>query len=79
MQKMKQGDLFQTSFYFFQKNLIWDKRKWSKVLFQYFSIALNLAYNKNKLYKILDYWPRDKLNFSFSEKGLGPSHFVNDF
>ena len=79
MQKMKQGDLFQTSFYFFQKNLIWDKRKWSKVLFQYFLIALNLAYNRNKLYKILDYWPRDKLNFSFLEKGLGPSHFVNDF
>ena len=36
------------------------------------SIALNLAYNKNKLYKTRDYWSRDNmLNFNFSEKGLG--------
>ena len=27
----------------------------SAAYFQYFSIALNLAYNKNKLYKTLDY------------------------
>ena len=35
-----------------------------------------------KLYKTLDYWSKDMLNFNFSEKGLGlvsPSHFVNDF
>ena len=40
-------------------------------------MALNLPYNKNKLYKTLD-----MLNFSFSEKGLGlvsPPHFVYDF
>ena len=46
------------------------------------SIALNLAYNKNKLYKTLGYWSRGMLNFNFSEKGLGivsPSHFVHDF
>ena len=35
------------------------------------SIVLNLAYNKNKLYKTWDYWSRDMLNFNFSEKGLG--------
>ena len=29
-------------------------------------IALNLAYNKNKLYKTLDYWIRDMLDFNFS-------------
>ena len=46
------------------------------------SIALNLAYNKNKLYKTLDYCSRDMLNFDFLEKTLGivsPSHFVYGF
>ena len=45
-------------------------------------IALNLAYNKNKPYKTLDYWSRDTLSFDFLEKGLGivsPPHFVHDF
>ena len=28
---------------------------WPAVQIQYILIALNLAYNKNKLYKILDY------------------------
>ena len=45
-------------------------------------MALSLAYNKNKLYKILDYGSRDTLNFNFSEKGLGvvsPPHFVYHF
>ena len=35
-----------------------------------------------KLYKTLDYWSRDTLNFYFVEKGLGIvslSHFVYDF
>ena len=46
------------------------------------SIALNLAYNKNKLYKTLDDWSRDMFNFDFFEKGLeivSPSHFVYGF
>ena len=34
-------------------------------------MALNLAHNENKLYKTLDYWFRDKLNFDFLEQGLG--------
>ena len=37
---------------------------------------------KNKLYKTLDYWSRDTLNFNFSEKGLGLvslQRFVYDF
>ena len=41
-----------------------------------------LAYNKNKLYKTLEYWSRDMLNFNFSEKGLAlvsPPHFAYDF
>ena len=44
-------------------------------------IDLNLSYNKNKLYKTLDYWSRDMLNFIFSEKSLGlvsPPHFMYD-
>ena len=47
--------------------------------FHYISIALKLAYNKNKLYKR---WSRDILNFDSFEKGLGivsPSYFVYDF
>ena len=58
------------------------KSKWSAASFQYISIALNLIYNQNKLYKTSDYWPRDILNFEFLEKGLGlvsPPHFVCDF
>ena len=68
--------------FIFYNCLIWGKRKWSATLFQYISIALNLPYNKNKLYKTLDYWSRDMLNFNFSEKGLGlvsPPYFVYDF
>ena len=41
-----------------------------------------MPYNKNKLYKALDYWSRDTLNFTFSEKRLGlvsSSHFEYDF
>ena len=46
------------------------------------SIVLNLGYNKNKLYKTLDYWSWDILNFDFFEKSKGivfPPHFVYDF
>ena len=46
------------------------------------SIAFNLAYNRNKLLRTLDYWYGDMLNFDFLEKCLGmvsSSHFVNDF
>ena len=45
------------------------------------SIALNLAYSKDKLYRTLDYWSRDMLNFDFLGKGLGivsPPYFVYD-
>ena len=33
-------------------------------------MALNLAYNKSKLYKTLDCWSRDILNFDFLESDL---------
>ena len=42
----------------------------------------NLEYNKNKLYKTLDYWSRDILNFNFPEKDLRlvtPPYFEYDF
>ena len=67
--------------FIFWKRSIWGKSKWSAAYFQYISITLILAYNKSKLYKTLDYWFRDMLNFSFLEKGLGlvsPPHFVYD-
>ena len=51
---MRQGDKFQTSFYFLKKFNM-SKSKWSATWFQYISIALNLAYKINKLYKTLDY------------------------
>ena len=46
------------------------KGKWSAAKFQHILIALNLAYNKNKLYKTLGYWSRDILSFDFLEKYL---------
>ena len=45
-------------------------------------MALNLGYDKNKLYNTLDYRSRDMLNFNFPEKGLrlgSPPHFLYDF
>ena len=66
----------------FWKSFIWGKSKWSAALFQSLSIVLNLANNKNKIYKTLESWSRDMLNFDFLEKGLeivSPSHFVYDF
>ena len=45
-------------------------------------MVLNLAYNKNNLYKTLYYLSRDILNFDFLLKGLRsipPPHFVYDF
>ena len=47
-------------------SFISGKSKWSAI-----SKALNLACNKNKLYRTLDYWFRNMLNFEFSEKDLG--------
>ena len=65
-----------------KKCSIWGKSKWSTVTFQYILTALNLQYNKNKLYKTLNCWSRDTLNFNFPEKGLGldsPPQFVYGF
>ena len=50
--------------------------------FQYVWIPFSLAYNKDKLYKTLDYWSLDILNSDFLEKGLGivaPPYFVYNF
>ena len=55
----------------FLKSFIWGKSKWPVALFQSLSIVLNLVNNKNKIYKSLEYWSRDMLNFDFLEKGLG--------
>ena len=67
--------------FIFQKSLYEVKESGLQLIFNV-SIALNLAYNKNKLSKTLLYWSRENLNFNFSEKGLAlvfPSHFVYDF
>ena len=78
MEKMRQGDWLHTSSFFY-KSLMWGESKLSAAYFQFILIALNLPYNTNKLYKILDYRSGDMLNFNFgdmlnfnfSEKGLG--------
>ena len=59
-----------------------DKSKWSVAWFHYISIALKLAYNRNKVFKTLHYWSRDMLNFDFLDKGLeivSPAQFMYDF
>ena len=66
----------------FLKSFILGKIKWSAAWFHDISIALKLAYNRNKLFKILHYWSRDMLNFDFLDKGLGIvslAYFVYDF
>ena len=66
----------------FQKSFLWGKSNCSAAWFQYISIALNLAYSKNKQYKTSGYWFRDMLKFDFLEKSLGivfPPHLVYDF
>ena len=66
----------------FQKSFIWCKNKWTMSSFKYIAIVLNLAYNKNKLYKTLDYWSRYVLKYGFLDKDLGiacSSHLVYDF
>ena len=37
----------------------------------------NLAHNKNKLCKTLDYWSREMNNFDFLEKGPAPTSSTN--
>ena len=49
----------------FWKSLMWGKSKCSGAKFQYISSGIHLPYDKSKLYKTLDYWSRDMLNFSF--------------
>ena len=65
---------------FFEKKASYVvKNKWSEANFQYLWIALNLAYNKNKLSKTCS---RNMLNFDFLEKGLrivSPPYFMQDF
>ena len=66
----------------FLKSFILGKSKWSAAWFHYISIALKLAYNRNKLFKTLHYWSRNMLNFDFLDKGLAivsSAHFVYDF
>ena len=48
------------TFFCFYESFIWVKSKWSVacLVSVYFDIVLNLAYNKNKLFKILEYWSR---------------------
>ena len=65
-----------------KSNNLRGKSKCFAAWFHYITIAFNLAYNRNKQYKTLNYWSRDVLNFDFLKEGLGivsPPHFVYDF
>ena len=42
MQKIRQGDLFQSSSYFFKKSFIWDKSMLSALYFQYILVVVDL-------------------------------------
>ena len=59
--------------------------RWKQVVCSLVSIYFDspqMPYNKKRLYKTLDLWSRDMVDFNFSEKGLGPvspRHFVYDF
>ena len=66
----------------FLKRVIYGKSKWSAVWLHYISIALKLAYNKNKPYKPWTIDPEINSMLGFLEKGLGiasPTHFVYGF
>ena len=51
------------------------KMRWKQAVCRlvslYISLALNLLYNKNKLYKTLDYWSRENALFWLFRKGSG--------
>ena len=63
----------------------WGRKPKASGLQLYFNIiliALNLAYNKNKQHKTLDYWSKYMLSFDFLENSLGKvatPHSVYDF
>ena len=62
--------------------LEWTIREKQVVCFHYVSIALKLAYSRNKLFKTLPYWSRDILNFDFLDKQLrisSPAHLCKIF
>ena len=79
--KNEAGRLVTDLFLSFQKTTVRQKQLVSSFVLTYL-VAPNLAYNRNKLYKTLDYWSRDVFIFDFLEKGLGmvfPPHPVYDF
>ena len=61
--------------------LFFEKSQYEvKAQFRYILMALNMSYNKSKLYKTLEL--RDILNINFLQKDLGlvsQAHFVYDF
>ena len=62
--------------FIFWKSLIWCESNWFAAYFRYISIALTLSYKKSKVYKTLDYWSRDLLNFNFSGNSFSTTFCV---
>ena len=76
MQKMRHGDLVPDLFLFSKKALHEIKASGLTLSFN-ISITLNLAYNTTKLYKTVEYWSWDILNFDiFKRSG---NSFSNTF
>ena len=76
------GRLVRDLFLFLKKAQDEVKASGMQFSFNIFRQPSTWTYNKNKLYKTLDYRFRDMLNFYFSEKALGlvsPPHFAYDF
>ena len=69
-------------FLFLEKSLYEEKASGLKLSFNVLRQPSTSKYIRNKLYKTLDNWSRDTLNFDFLKKCLGqvfPSNFVYDF
>ena len=66
MQEMWQGDQFQTSFCFIEKALCEVKASGQQFSFNIYWWILFRTYNKNKLWKISEYWSRKVSGSNFS-------------
>ena len=58
--------------FIFRKSLIWGESKWSPI-----SIALNLPYNKSKLYKT--FIDPEICSILIFQKRVSPPHFLHEF
>ena len=68
MQKIKEGDYFQTTFCFLKKTSYAVKASGLQLCLNIFN-GPQLGIQQKANYKTLGYWSRDLLSFNFSEEG----------